>query len=50
MASSWETIYQNEIRNVGKNKYFHQKIKRKKQLINLIQALPLLETILFNNS
>lgn len=37
MASSWETIYQNEIRNVGKNKYFHQKIKRKKQLINLIQ-------------
>ena len=31
MSSSWETIYQNEIRDVGKNEYFYQKIKQKKQ-------------------
>ena len=37
MSPSWETIYHNEISDVGKNEYFHQKIKRKKQLIKLIQ-------------
>ena len=35
MSPSWETIYHNEISDVGKNEYFHQKIKRKKQLIKL---------------